>query len=684
MLASTGFLEDLALILGTAALVTVVFQRLKQPAVLGYLLAGLLVAPLVADKPTVGTLSEIGVTLLMFSIGLDFRFQKLVRLTTTSGAVMVIEVGLLAWLGYAATGWLGWDTRARLFGAGLCAISSTMIVAKVLDEANVEKRLKELAMSILIFEDLAAIALIAVLTAVANGVGVSTSRFVVGALELVAFLASILVVGSVLVPRFMRAVVRLGRKETALVAAVGLCFAMAILARRAGYSVALGAFLAGALTAESGEARFFERLIQPVRDMFTAIFFVSIGMLIEPHSALEHWPAVLALTAVVIVGKIVGVTSGAFLTGHGVHQSLRAALALAQLGEFSFIIATIGTEAHIGDGKLLPIAVSVSVLTSILTPWLVRYSEPIARFVDRRVPRRLQTFESLQRTWIDEHEDRRATDAKPRPTRRLIGLLCADVALLAVLIVSAAVFRDELADQLAGLLRISSRVGEIAVVVGAAVISTPFWIGILRASRKLGALMAEDAMPAAKPGQADFAAAPRRALIAAVQLLVFLAAGIALLAVTQPFLPSLPSAGVLLVMLAVVGAVFWRSATNLQGHVTAGAQVLVEVLKSGSSRRETANLTDVQSLLPGLGSFASVRIDAHSRMIGQRLDEFDLHGTTGCAVLAIARGGDGVLSPRGSERVQEGDVLALAGTPESLEVARKLLEEPEERRRAAH
>ncbi|MCC6406097.1 MAG: cation:proton antiporter [Planctomycetes bacterium] len=671
---SSGLIEDLALVLCVAALVSVLFQKLRMPVVLGYLLAGLLVAPLVGDMETVRSLSEVGVTLLVFSIGLDFSLRKLIKLAPTAGLIVLIEVGLLVWLGYLAAGALGWSPRERMFAGGVVAISSTMVVAKVLAEKRVDKRLSELVMGILVFEDLAAIVLVAVLTAVAGGVGLSSGDMLVGAVELAAFLGVCVVAGLAFVPRFVRSVTALGRKETTLVTCLGLCFALAILARQAGYSMALGAFLAGALAAESGEEKHLERLIEPVRDMFAAVFFVSIGMLIDLGAAREEWPAVLLFTGVVFVGKFCGISVGAFLTGSGVHTAVRASLALVPLGEFSFIIASIAATAPgLGGSKLLPIVVMVALLTSSIAPLLVSKSSSIASRIDRRVPRRMQTFETFYRTWLDDLGRSRHSGSPWGSVRTLVGWILVDTAALGILLVSAAIFQDDVCVEVARITGFAMATAQLAFVGGAAALSTPFLLGILRCSRRLGAAIAERAVPAASEARRELAAPPRRALVACVQLLVFTAVGVTLLALTHPFLPSLPTFGAVVAVLGVLAIVFWRSATDLQGHVSAGAHVLVEVLKSHDDPREDVSLDGMQALLPGMGSFASLRIDDGSPVAGRTLDQLGLRGLTGCAVVAIARHGGGVIAPRGREQLAVGDVLALAGTPEGLEVARRLL-----------
>lgn len=400
------FLQNLALVLCTAAVTTVVFQRLRQPVVFGYLLAGMIVGPhtpipLAADEAMVRTLSELGVILLMFSLGLEFRLKRVVQVAATSGVAALFETSMMLGLGFLVGRALGWTTIESIFAGAMVAISSTTIVARALAEQDVRGRLTEIVFGILIVEDLIAIFLVAVLTAIAVGGGISPESLGLTAIRLLAFLVGLIGFGLLIVPRLIRTVIKLDKSETTLVATIGICFAAALLALGFGYSVALGAFIAGSLVAESGESVRIEQYVHPVRDMFVAIFFVSVGMLIEPRVIVEHAGEIAALVVLVIVGKVVSVTVGSFLTGNGLRSSMQAGMSLAQIGEFSFIIAAVGLAAGVTREFLYPVAVTVSAVTTLTTPWLIRSAGPAAMWVDRKLPRPLQTTAALYGSWIE-------------------------------------------------------------------------------------------------------------------------------------------------------------------------------------------------------------------------------------------------------------------------------------------
>ena len=522
-------LMALASILCVAALTTVLFQRLRQPVVLGYLLAGMIVGPNVpfpifADEAVAHHFSEIGVILLMFALGLEFSLRQLVRVGPTAGVVALIQCGLMVWLGYITGRLFGWTTLESLFVGALIAISSTTIIVKAFAEQKVKGKVAEFVFGILIVEDLIAILLLAVLTPVASGVGMSPGALAWTIAKLATFLIGMLVIGILLVPRFMRFIVRLGSIETTVISAVGICFACALLARQFGYSVALGAFLGGALVAESGEGKSIEKTLQPVRDLFAAIFFVSVGMLIHPELVIQHWVAVLVLTLVVVLGKIFGVTLGSFLAGRSIRTSVQSGMSLAQIGEFSFIIASVGVALGAVGDFLYPVAVAVSALTTLITPFLIRISGPVASFVDRRLPRPMQTFVSLYGSWVS------ALRATPQHRtawsriRRFCLLLLVDMVAVATIVVAASVNMDRLTSAALRYLQLDPGVVHWVLVAVALALCAPFVFGAIRVSRALGAVLVTEALPRGPEGL-DLAAASRRALLVTFQLAILLVVG---------------------------------------------------------------------------------------------------------------------------------------------------------------
>ncbi|HKG94480.1 MAG TPA: cation:proton antiporter [Gemmatimonadaceae bacterium] len=710
-----AFLQNLALVLCVAAVTTVVFQRLRQPVVFGYLLAGMIVGPhtpipLTADRGMVEALSETGVVLLMFSLGLEFSLRKLFRVIPNVGLIALAETSVMVWAGFLLGQLFGWTTLECVFAGAIVAISSTTIIVKAFDEQRVRGAFTEVVLGILIVEDLIAIFLLAVLTALSAGGGVSAGSLALTGVRLVTFLVGLVTVGLLLVPRTMRAVVRMGRPETTLVASMGICFAAALLALSFGYSVVLGAFIAGSLVAESGEEKTVEHLVAPVRDVFAAVFFVAVGMLIEPALVVRHWGAVLAFTAVVVAGKAIAVSVASFLTGQSPRTAVQAGMSLAQIGEFSFIIAGVGLASGATREFLYPVAVAVSAITTLTTPWLIRAAAPAAAWVDRKLPRPLQTFVSLYGSWIDGLRQGRGSSSEP-PTnegarrarnRRLVRLLTVDALLIAAVVIGASLETGRSGALLRSWTGLSADAARAVLIGGAVLLVAPLFVGLVRTARRLGYDLAMRAVPAssAARGGVDLAETPRRMLVVTLQLGIVSAAVVPVLAVTQPFLPPLRPALLVLALLAIAGILFWRSATTLQGHARAGAEAIVAALArhSGAAAPRPARapagaaaepatleqtLAQLRALLPGLGEAVPLRVPDDSGSVGKSLAQLDLRGVTGATVLAIVRtDGRGssdeqqVLMPAGAEVIHAGDLLALAGSAEAVGAARSLLSAP--------
>jgi K+:H+ antiporter len=675
---ANAFLSNLALVLCVAAVTTVVFQRLRQPVVLGYLLAGIIVgphilAPITADTETVQGVSELGVILLLFGIGLEFTIGKLLRVGGTAALIAVVEVSALIVAGDLAGQGFGWTSQQSLYTGAVVAISSTTIIVKAFEELRVAGRLRDLVLSILIVEDLVAIVLLAGLTALSTG-KLSAAQLAGTAGRLALFLAVVVTAGMLVVPRLVRAVLKLGKPETTVVFAVGICFAFALLAQRFGYSVALGAFLAGSLVAESGEGPRLEHLLTPVRDIFGAIFFVSVGMLIDPAQVVANWAVILVLTAVVLAGKTVAVSVPAFLTGAGVRGALQAGMSMAQIGEFSFIIAGLGMAQGAVPDSFYAIAVTVSALTTLTTPWMIRASGPAAAWVDARLPHPVQTFVALYGTWLD---DVKAPGPKVTRARRLVRMLILDGAALAAIVIAASRLFPPAVDWLEARGRIGLRGAQAAVMFAALAVTLPFLIGIIRLIGALAVEFARAALPDAGSGKVDLAAAPRRALVVALQLTAAIALGLPLFLAVKEFLPPGVAAWLFILALVILTVRLWRSVNSLQGHVRAGAQVLAEAFSAARVEGAPAGgPSPLDQILAGLGSPERFQLTAGSPAVGRTLAEINLRGTTGATVLAIARAGEAVVVPTGHKALQAGDVLALAGTQESIETARALLSDP--------
>lgn len=677
-------LVELVVILGAAAVTTVVFSMLHLPVALGYILAGLAIGPyvtivpVVADPQLVATLSELGVILLMFSIGLEFSIRSIAKAGLATALTALFEVALMVTLGYLMARLLGWTQTESLFAGAAVGISSTMLVARAFEELEIGSELKSIVYSVLVFEDLIAIVLLAILTGVAQGRGLSSMELAMTLGKLLGFLFTMMVLGLLVVPRVVRLIAERGRPETLLVSALGICFGMSALAQEAGFSVALGAFLAGVLVAESGKAHQVEELIHPFRDVFAAVFFVSVGMIIDPTQVIAHPLPVVALTLLVIVGKTLGVSIGGFLAGQGVYRSVRAGLTLTQVGEFSFILITVGVHAKVIGSHLFPVVVAASCFTAFTTPWMIRSSDRFARWVDHHLPKPLATMVSLYEGWIARlgaSGSATGTSSLARRVRWPIIILFADAVAFTVVVIGIPTFGPRLAMKLSEAAQLDELPAAAIVVVAAAALAGLFLLGVIRRVLSLALLLAREVIPARPAGEMDLGAAPRKAMRITLSLGIALVIGVPIAAITQPFLPGGPA--VIGALAAFIALAARRAIRDLDGHVRAGSALIVEVLArqttpdqpvpSDPEPTETLNLAS--TMLPGITELTPITLTEGCRATGKTLADLDLRARTGATVLALRRDGVATAQPSPHEPLRAGDTLALTGSAEAVAAA---------------
>jgi len=402
------FLQDLAIVMAASAAILILCQRLHLPVVLGYIVAGMAIGPntppysLVKDLRSIHTLSELGVIFLLFSIGLEFSLTRLMRVGFVSFFAATLEILLMIWIGFLLGRAFGWNFMNSLFLGAVLSISSTTIIAKVLMEMKkVKEKFAQAILGILVIEDLLAIFIIALLSGIASTGTLEFKEAGFAMVKVFAFVGGVLFLGFLIVPRLLKYIARFENAEMMIITVLGLCLGVSLLAAKFGFSVALGAFLIGAVIAETKQLEEIIRKIDPIKDMFTAIFFVSVGMLIVPQTVLQFWKPILIIALVTITGKIFSCSLGAFLTGYPSETALKVGLGLAQIGEFSFIIARLGESAKVTSPFLYPIAVTVSAITTLTTPFLMRNSGPIIRCLHWITPKPLATVLGLYTGWFE-------------------------------------------------------------------------------------------------------------------------------------------------------------------------------------------------------------------------------------------------------------------------------------------
>lgn len=391
-------IRDLAIILMTGSLMAVIFMRLKQPVILGYMAAGFLLSPgiqffpNVLDFKSVNIWAEIGVIFMLFALGIEFSFRKLSKLGGTIAIMGLTQVGLLILCGFVIGKMLGWDNLKSLFFGAMICISSTTMILKAFDDLKVKtKQFAQVVLGILIFEDLVAVLMMVLLTTLSLSKTIHGSELVITSAKLIFYLTVWLLFGLFAIPWLVRFIKKQMTNEIAIVVSVGLCLMMVVLAVQAGFSAALGAFVMGSILSETDEKDRIEHLLLPVKDLFSAVFFVSIGMLIDVNALTQYPWLILGISAFVVVGNVVFGMTGGIIAGLPLKTSIHSGLSLAQIGEFSFIIASLGLTLGVTDQTLYSLIVAISIITSFVTPYLIKYREPIGKRVMQIVPENAQT-----------------------------------------------------------------------------------------------------------------------------------------------------------------------------------------------------------------------------------------------------------------------------------------------------
>lgn len=505
---SHTFLQDLAVIMLVAGVITVIFHRLRQPVVLGYILAGVILGPhtpptvLIGDKHTVEMLAELGMIFLLFALGLEFNLGKLKKVGSTAIVAATAEILLMLWVGYEIGRAFGWSSMDSIFLGSMLAMSSSTIIIKAVGDLGMKReKFTQLMFGILIVEDILAIAIMALLSGIALTGSMEVGNVVGTLSKLGIFLVVALISGLLLVPRLLSYIARFNSKETLLVAVLGIFFGFSLLVTKLGYSMALGAFVIGAIMAEARELRLIERLIEPLRDMFSAVFFVAIGMLVDPRVIVEYALPIAVITVAVVVFKVISCAAGTFATGHDARTSMRTGMGLAQIGEFSFIIASLGLSLKVTSDFLYPIAVAVSAITTLLTPYLIRSSDGVVTVLGRVLPQRLKSDLNAYTEWMQSIEppDEGKAILQAMIRRILVHVVLNFCAVAAVFLVSSWAWSNTtLSDWLAWLNASWQITAFWALTL---LVALPFLVAAYRKLEALGMLLAEMSVNPAKAGK---------------------------------------------------------------------------------------------------------------------------------------------------------------------------------------
>jgi CPA2 family monovalent cation:H+ antiporter-2 len=671
------FLKDLAMIMIVAGAVTLLCNLLRQPIVLGYIIAGVVVGPftppfefkIISDMQSVRTMAEIGLIFLMFSLGLHFSLKDLFKVGPTAFCGALMEIALMMFVGYEIGRMFGWTTMESIFLGAMLSVSSTTIIIKALQDLGMTKeKFASMIFGILIVEDILAIAMIAVLTSVAMTGTVESGEMAVTVGKLGVFLAVVLVVGLIAVPRLLRYVARLKSDEMLLITSLALCFGVSLVTVHLGYSVALGAFIIGAIIAEARERARIEELVAPLKDMFSAVFFVAIGMMIDPRVLVEYWVPIVVITIACVVGKVVSCSLGTLIAGNDARTSMRVGMGLAQIGEFSFIIAQLGLTTEATGTFMYPIAVSVSAVTTLLTPYLIRASDPTVNLVARHGPSWIGAPLHAYQMWVSSLGAAKPKDQIRKLIRKWIAQIALNVTLITGVLIGGAFVARFVRRGDEWQLSLPPWTGGTASVVWlvSTLIALPLVIATIRKARAIGMVLAE--MSLGKGLTRDNAMAVR--ILAANVFALFLGVALVIwmLLVSSTMLPPFPVLLAMLALVAIVAAVKWSSFIK----VYAKGQIALNETLSRKAEHHVVEQTPKQTILTE-AALETVELPEKSVGAGRLIRELELRSRTGASVVGVQRNGANIINPGPDEELRAGDRVVLLGTADQLRIAHDLL-----------
>ncbi len=653
-----NLVADLAVILVAAGVFTVISKALKQPLILGYIIAGFIVGPHLGLFPkltsaeSVEQWSEIGIIFLLFALGLEFSFKKLLKVGSSalimagSKFIGMFVVGLIA--AYA----MGWSTMESIFLGGLLSMSSTTIIIKAYEEMGLKKRpYASLVFGTLVVEDLIAILLLVLLSTLAVSKRFAGGEMLWGICKLVFFLVLWFLVGIYVIPTLLKKAHKYLNDEILLITSIGLCFAMVAIASLAGFSSALGAFVMGSILAETIEGERIEHLVKSLKDLFGAVFFVSVGMMMDPAVIAEHWATVLIITVITMTGIVIFSSGGVLLAGQGLRNAVHSGFSLAQLGEFAFIIAGLGCSLGVMRDFIYPVIIAVSVITTFTTPYMIKAADPVCDYLERKLPKRI-----LDRINPSPEQDDRPSAAEQSEWRRLLKsyflrILLYGILLTAILIGSK-IYLEPAVSKL--LPHIGEGLRNVISVGITCVVMAPFLYGLGVSGGDINSSAAK--LLKEKPSNRW-----------PVLSLSLIRSFIAIAFVLELFMAHFRLSWWLALLISVAGVAFFLTARrSARKYSPLELKFMSNLNQKEDFEKLRAPVTaSVKDKLSGydvhIGPFV---VSADSQMVGKELRSIPELKDSGVNIVKIQRGSHSILIPRGTERIYPCDRLLAVGTDE--------------------
>ena len=645
-----SLITDLALILTLGAISSIIFKRLKQPVVLGYIVAGFIASPHFALSPSVAVeaniefWAQIGIIVLLFSLGLEFSFKKLLSVGGSAIVTTLILVLGMMGLGFMVGRFMGFQMDDSIFLGGMLSTSSTTIILKALTDLGMrQRRYVSMIFAVLIVEDLVAVVLLVILSSIAINEHVSSDQMIASILKLIFFLIIWFIVGIFMLPTIFKRFKRMISDETMLIIAMGLCFLMAVFSVSSGFSMALGAFVMGSILAGTSESKRIERIITPVKDLFGAVFFISVGMMVDPKIIIENAGTIALLATVVILGMITFGTVGMLATGQPLKQAIESGFTLTQIGEFSFIIANTGMALGVLDAKIYPIIVTVSVITTFTTPFFIKQADPFYQHLERHLPSSWRRIIDGYSSNARESERSETWHIWRNVTKRYaVRLLLYSVFVVALIILSRTYVKPWLLSVL------DDRYERIVWSVGMLTVISPFIYAIITPRMR----PSEREILLEKSGKVSLVP---QVVLTVISIIVSLGFVMAVLQGVYSSATAVGMAVILFVVTAVLMAPLFKKRI----------QKLEQRFINNANERENRRTGHANSLVNNM-HLAYITVGEGCPFVGEKLRNADLRKRYGVNVSSIDRRGTLYPAPNGDMRVFPGDTLGVVGTEEQI------------------
>jgi len=651
-----ALVSDLALILLTAGIVTIIFKLLKQPVVLGYIVAGFLISPHVglipnvADMENITVWGEIGVIFLLFALGLEFSFKKLMDVGGTASIATLINMGSMIVIGYIIGQIMGWTSIESMFLGGMLSMSSTTIIIKAFNDMGLQKKkFAGIVFGMLIVEDLAAILMMVLLSTIAVSQHFEGMELLENVAKLLFFMVIWFVVGIYIIPSLLKKFKKHLNDETLLVVAIGMCLGMVLFASAVGFSAALGAFIMGSILAETVEAKHIEHLIEPIKNLFGAVFFVSVGMMIAPDIIVEYAIPILILTLVVLIGRVIFATLGVIASGEGLKVSVQAGFSLAQIGEFSFIIATLGMQLGVISDFIYPIIVAVSVITTFTTPYFIKASTPAYHFLEKKIPAK---WEKLLTGYANSsHKTVNLQNDWNTFLKKVLSMVAIYFALaLAVFFLCRKFLIPFVIDYIPEIW------GHIAAALVTLLLMAPFMGSIMRKYTRI---------PEAKKLWKD--SHFNKGALITLTLFRFALCVALILMVLVPLFPRMT--GLLLVISGIL-AIALAFSEGFKSQSEKLEERFFENLndkENTEERKKAIERSARNELLSKNIHLEEIEVPQNSQKVGKTLAELNFKQSTGVDIVSIIRGKQKINIPDGNVQIFPFDKLIVAGTDDELQ-----------------